>query len=53
MVQKSVWAYPYECYQEIQIARKFFEIEKHVSYLEAVNIEDELDWRGKFNLETS
>ena len=50
MVQKSVWAYPLECYKEIMILRKFYEIEKYVTYFEAVEIEDELHWRGKFNL---
>lgn len=50
MVQKSVWAYPYECRDEISILRKFYEIERCVSYLEVVTVEDELDWRGKFNL---
>lgn len=50
MVQKSVWAYPFECYKELAIVRKFYEVEKYVTYLEAVEIEDELRWRGKFNL---
>ena len=50
MVQKSVWASPYECYKEIIVLRKFYEIEKYVTYLEASDIEDELIWRGKFNL---
>lgn len=50
MVQKSVWAYPFECYKELAIVRKFYEVEKFVTYLEAVEIEDELAWRGKFNL---
>ena len=50
MIQRSVWAYPFECYKELAIARKFYEIEKCVTYLEAVEIEDELHWRSKFNL---
>ena len=50
MVQKSVWAYPYECYKEIAILRKFYEIEKFVSYFETIKPEDEIIWRGKFNL---
>lgn len=50
MVQKSVWAYPFECYKEIMVLRKFFEIEKCVTYLEALGIEDEVHWRGQFNL---
>jgi len=50
MVQKSVWAYPFECYKEVAILRKFYEIEKFVTYVQAIEVEDELDWRGKFNL---
>ena len=50
MAQKSVWAYPFECYKELAIVRKFYEVEKFVTYLEAIEIEDELHWRGKFNL---
>lgn len=49
MIQKSVWASPYNCYREIMILRKFYEIEKYVTYLEGVNVEDEITWRGKFN----
>lgn len=50
MVQKSVWAYPYECKDEVSVLRKFCEIDKYVTYLEVVEVEDELNWRGKFNL---
>lgn len=50
MVQKSVWAYPFECYKELAIIRKFYEVEKYVVYMEAVEIEDEQKWRGRFNL---
>ncbi|MDO8591304.1 MAG: hypothetical protein Q7R60_00020 [bacterium] len=50
MIQKSVWAYPYECYEELMILRKYFNIEQCVSYFEAMEIEDERDWRGRFNL---
>ena len=50
MVQKSVWAYPYECYEELITLRKFYDIEKYATYLEVSHVEDELDWRGRFNL---
>lgn len=50
MVQKSIWAYPFECYKEMMILRKFYEIEPFVSYFKAVEIEDELAWRREFNL---
>ena len=52
MVQKSVWAYPYECYEELMILREYFNIERFVSYFEAVEIEDEREWRGRFNLKS-
>ncbi len=50
MIQKSVWAYPFECYEELMILRKFYEIENYVTYCKAIEIEDELSWRKKFNL---
>lgn len=50
MIQKSVWAYPYECYEELMILRRFYNIERFVSYFEAIEIEDEREWRGKSNL---
>ena len=50
MIQKSVWAYPYECYEEIMLLRRFYNIEKFVSYFEVIEVEDEREWRGKFNL---
>lgn len=53
MVQKSVWTYPFECYEELVILRKFYEIEKYVSYFEAIEVEDETNWRGRFNLKSS
>ena len=50
MVQKSVWIYPYECYEEIMLIRRFFEIERNVVYFEAINVEDDHLWRERFNL---
>ena len=50
MVQKSVWAYPYECYEELMVLRKFYGIAKYVTYFEAVEVEDEIEWRWRFNL---
>jgi hypothetical protein len=52
MVQKSVWAYPFECRKEVMILRKFYEVEPYVTYLEGIEVEDEFNWRGKFNLKT-
>ena len=53
MVQKSVWAYPYECYEEMMILRRFYDIERYVTYLKVSHVEDELNWREKFNLKNS
>lgn len=50
MIQKSVWAYPFECHEELMILRKFYGIENYVTYCKAIEIEDELSWRKKFNL---
>src|SRR3989338_3424474 len=36
LVQKSVWVYPHECREQIMIIRKFYDIEKYVTYVEAV-----------------
>ena len=50
LMQKSVWAYPYKCHEEIMILRKFYEIERHVMYLQTKTVEDEPVWKAKFNL---
>ena len=48
MIQKSVWAYPHECHEEIMILRKFYDIEREVTYLETAMVEDEETWRKHF-----
>jgi len=50
MIQKSVWAYPYPCHDEIMIVRKFYDIEKCVTYIETAMVEDEHLWRQHFHL---
>ena len=50
MMQKSVWAYPYKCHEEIMILRKFYGIEKYVMYIETKMVEDEPVWKYKFGL---
>lgn len=50
LMQKSVWAYPYHCHEEIMILRKFYEIEKYVTYIETKFVEDEPVWKSKFDL---
>ena len=49
MIQKSVWGYPFPCHDEIMILRKFYDIEKYVTYLETAMVEDEDHWRQRFS----
>ena len=49
MIQKSVWVYPYPCHDEIMILRKFYDIEKFVTYLEASMAEDDDLWQNHFS----
>jgi len=51
LVQKSVWVYPHECREQIMILRKFYDIEKYVTYLEATHSEDEDAWLQNFHME--
>ena len=48
MIQKSVWAYPFHCHNEIMILRKYYDIEKYVVYLETAMVEDEDFLRQRF-----
>lgn len=48
MIQKSVWALPCECYEEVMVLRKFYGIEKFVTYVEVANCEDQVNWKNKF-----
>jgi DNA-binding transcriptional regulator PaaX len=48
MVQRSVWAYPYECRKEVEIIRNYFEIGKFVTYIESSEIEDGHLWLKRF-----
>ena len=51
LVQKSVWACPYECDEQIMILRKFYEIERFVTIIKSDDIEDDHVWRRKFNIQ--
>lgn len=33
MLQKSIWAHPYECHNEVAVLARAFEIDRHVNYL--------------------
>ena len=48
MIQKSLWVYPYPCREEIMILRKFYDIEKYVTYLETAMVDDEERWQDHF-----
>lgn len=50
LMQKSVWAYPFPCHEEIMILRKFYDIERYVMYLQTKAVEDEPVWKAKFDL---
>ena len=49
MIQKSVWVFPYPCHHEIMILRKFYNIEKEVTFLETTMVEDEEIWNKHFS----
>ena len=51
LVQKSVWVYPHECREPVMILRKFYDIEKYVTYLEVMHSEDEDVWLLKFRMQ--
>jgi len=39
MIQKSVWVFPHECKKELDVMKKFYDIEKHVLYIESHSVE--------------
>lgn len=49
-LQKSVWAWPYECRDEIDFIAETFEIGPHVHYLVAESITSEKFLKYKFDL---
>lgn len=48
--QKSVFIYPYECKDEIDFIIEFFDIRPFVRYITAEELDNELDFKKKFNL---
>ena len=50
MIQKSVWAYPYECGKEIDELRTFYGVRNYVTYVIATEIEDDGELRRRFDL---
>lgn len=50
-LQKSVWIYPHDCHDEIELLRDFFGLSKHeLRIVLAEDIEDDLFIREKFNV---
>ena len=43
MVQRSLWAHPYECREELAVIAKAFEVEPHVHFFVAHDFDQ--DWR--------
>jgi DNA-binding transcriptional regulator PaaX len=40
-LQRSVWVYPFPCRQEVELVTSKYEVQKYVSYVEAVGIDAE------------
>jgi DNA-binding transcriptional regulator PaaX len=49
-LQKSVFVHPYECSKEIEYIVEFYRIKKHVRFIVADSIDNELHIRQLFNL---
>jgi len=49
-LQKSVFVYPYPCSKEIEFILEFYNARKHVRFILAERIDNQLHLRKKFNL---
>jgi len=50
-IQQSVWMYPYECRDEINLLRDFFGLkQRELRYVVTNSIGDDSEWRKEFNL---
>ena len=50
-LQKSIWVFPFECREEIQLLRDFLEVgQKQIIYIEAMDIEGDGTLRKYFGL---
>lgn len=49
-LQKSVFVYPYYCTKEIEYVVEFYNIRRHVRFIVADNIDNELDLKRHFKL---
>lgn len=48
--QKSIFIHPYECKDEINFVIEFFDIRPFVRYITAENLDNELDFKRRFQL---
>lgn len=48
--QKSIFIHPYECKDEIDFVIEFFDIRPFVRYITAENLDNELDFKRRFQL---
>ncbi len=48
--QKSIFIYPYECKDEVDFVIEFFDIRPYVRYITAENLDNELDFKRRFQL---
>lgn len=49
--QKSTFIFPYKCFKEVQFIRKYFDVEKHVSFLVVKEIEGSYILKKHFKIE--
>ncbi|HEY4509839.1 MAG TPA: hypothetical protein VJC15_02530 [Candidatus Paceibacterota bacterium] len=50
-IQQSVWVYPYECRDEIDLLRDFFGLkQKELRYIVTSSIGEDSEWRKEFNV---
>lgn len=49
-LQKSVWVYPYECKKELDQMREYYDLDSHVTYMEARDIEGDGKLRQYFKI---
>lgn len=50
-LQKSVFVLPYPCVDEIEYITEFYQARKHIRYLEATHIDNEMHLKNYFSLE--
>ena len=49
-LQKSIFTIPFECEKEIEFIVEFYKVRKHVRFIVAESIDNELDLKNKFGL---